>query len=243
MILRHVPMNYAIDNAFDFELFVKKQYPHAIKKRMLSPDPEIDDKYIQEIVEAYKDAPRSTLSLDEVAEQFGVHDKDALSKYAFAHYRDAISTNTPDSVMCFNKENAAEIANAYLSQNGVGELIAAEENHFLEIARNMPITSGTNFEGHRITRYAGYVSGDEVATIPMGFFSGTITNDAVNETIKKVRSVAIQELKEAAANIGCNAVIGLDFDYITIDRTGSHGTLEVKIILTANGTAVEIEPL
>ena len=96
---------------------------------------------------------------------------------------------------------------------------------------------------YRIVKYGGYVSGDEVATIPMGFFTGMMSNDDVNETIKRVRNVAIQELKEAAANIDCSAVIGLDFDYITIDRSGTQGTVEVKIVLTANGTAVQIEPL
>ena len=127
-------------------------------------------------------------------------------------------------------------------KHGVGQL-AAEEERIAELARTMPITSGANFEGYRIVRYAGYVSGDEVATIPMGFFSGSITNDAVNETIKSVRNIAINELKEAAANLDCNGVIGLDFDYITIDRSNANGTVEVKIVLTANGTAVEIEPL
>lgn len=131
-------------------------------------------------------------------------------------------------------------------QNAVAEkkrLIAEEEARIAQLVRTMPITSGNNFEGYRIVRYAGYVSGDEVATVPMGFFTGLVSNDDVNETIKKVRNIAIQEMKEAAANLDCNAVIGLDFDYITIDRSGPQGTLEIKIVLTANGTAVEIEPL
>ncbi len=243
MILAHIPMNYQIENAFDFELYVKSTYPHAIKKRMLSSDIEVDNKFLDEIVEAYKTAPRSAVSLTEAVEQFGIQDKTAFSNYALIHHKSAVSNNTPDSMIFFDKTKVGEIAKEYLSQNATTELIAAEENEIAEIARKMPITSGHNFEGYRIVRYAGYVSGDEVATIPMGFFTGTMTNDSVNNTIKRVRNVAIKELKEAAANIGCNAVIGLDFDYITIDRSGANGTIEVKIVLTANGTAVEIEPL
>ena len=49
------------------------------------------------------------------------------------------------------------------------QLLAAEEQRIAELARTMPITSGPNLEGYRIIRYAGYVSGDEVATIPGRF--------------------------------------------------------------------------
>jgi len=48
----------------------------------------------------------------------------------------------------------------------------------------------------------------------------------------------------AAANIECNAVIGLDFDCITLKGfRGQNSSTDTKIILTANGTAVVIEPL
>lgn len=123
------------------------------------------------------------------------------------------------------------------------QLLAEEEARIAELVRTMPITSGHSFEGYRIVCYAGYVSGDEVATVPMGVFAGAISNDGVNETIKKVRNVAIQEMKEAAANIDRNAIIGLDFDYFDLDRSGPQGTVEIKIVFTANGTAVEIELL
>ena len=121
-------------------------------------------------------------------------------------------------------------------------LLAAEEQRIADIVRTMPITSGPNLEGYRIVRYAGYVSGDEVATIPRTLFLRSMKNDAVNDTIKQVRNVAIRELKEAAANLDCNAVIGLDFDYITLD-SGTENVTETKIVLTANGTAVEIVPI
>ena len=122
------------------------------------------------------------------------------------------------------------------------QLLAAEEQRIAEIVRTMPITSGPNLEGYRIVRYVGYVSGDEVATIPRTLFLRSMKNDAVNDTIKQVRNVAIQELKEAAANLDCNAVIGLDFDYITLD-SGTENVSETKIVLTANGTAVEVVPI
>ena len=114
-----------------------------------------------------------------------------------------------------------------------------------EVVRKMPITSGSNFEGYRIVRYGGYVSGDEVVTLSDHWLAGGISSDskdAINDAIKRVRQGAIHELKQAAALIDCNAVIALDFDYINIDRQIGNSNF-THIILTANGTAVEIERL
>lgn len=56
----------------------------------------------------------------------------------------------------------------------------------------------------------------------------------------------MKELKEAAYDLGCNAVIGVDFDYITLEpetANFSGGTLYEPYIIcvTANGNAVVIE--
>lgn len=124
-----------------------------------------------------------------------------------------------------------------------------EEERINEIARSMPITSTAGFDGYRITEYGGYVSGDEAVELSEGYFggSGDFVKDKVNDRIKEVRAVAIEELKVAAAQIGCNAVVGLDFDYVTVDRTYSglagNSVQNTFIILTANGTAVTIEPI
>ncbi|MBQ9316247.1 MAG: heavy metal-binding domain-containing protein [Atopobiaceae bacterium] len=112
----------------------------------------------------------------------------------------------------------------------------------------MPITSTQSFDGYRITEYGGYVSGDEAIELTDSYFgNGDFNKDVVNDKLKEVRSVAIDELKTAAAQIGCNAVVGLDFDYVTIDRQfpGISGRTVNRsfIILTANGTAVTIEPV
>jgi uncharacterized protein YbjQ (UPF0145 family) len=61
-----------------------------------------------------------------------------------------------------------------------------------------------------------------------------------------IRRNALVELKEAAYALGCNAVIGVDFDYLTMDpeTVGSNGgTLYLPYVfgVTANGNAVCIE--
>ena len=56
----------------------------------------------------------------------------------------------------------------------------------------------------------------------------------------------LAELKEAAYALGCNAVVGVDFDYITLEPETANfngGTLYEPYIIcvTANGNAVVIE--
>ena len=122
-----------------------------------------------------------------------------------------------------------------------------EEERIAQIVQAMPVTSTASFDGYRIVEYGGYVSGDEAIELSDTSFSqGDFKKDTVNDAIKSMRFIAIDELKTAAAQIGCNAVVGLDFDYLTMDRSfpglGGGTINRTFIILTANGTAVTIEP-
>lgn len=108
------------------------------------------------------------------------------------------------------------------------------------------ISSGFNFEGYTITKYSGYISGDDVTQIPRtGFFSDNKNGENLTNALVKIRRRALHELKEAAYNLGCNAVIGVDFDYITLEpQTASFGNTVYEpyiICVTANGNAVVIE--
>ena len=69
----------------------------------------------------------------------------------------------------------------------------------------------------------------------------------MNSLAKKRRN-ALSELKEAAYDLGCNAVIGVDFDYITLDpqthNIGGGTKLQPYAFgVTANGNAVIIEKI
>ena len=115
---------------------------------------------------------------------------------------------------------------------------------------NILITSGFNFDGYKITKYSGYISGDDAVQVDRGvasiFSSGTNVGDALMESLVKIRRNALQELKEAAYDLGCNAVIGVDFDYITLEPQTANiggGTTYLPYVfgVTANGNAVIIE--
>lgn len=114
----------------------------------------------------------------------------------------------------------------------------------------MLITSGFNFDGYRITKYSGYISGDDAISISRGtsgfFSSAKDVGEELTKSLVKIRRNAIKELKEAAYDLGCNAVIGVDFDYITLEpetANSSGGTTYLPYVfcVTANGNAVVIE--
>lgn len=114
------------------------------------------------------------------------------------------------------------------------------------------ITSGFSFDGYTITKYSGYISGDDVIQIDRGtvggFFGGGATNagSALTNSLVKLRRNSLMELKQAAHALGCNAVIGVDFDYITLEpetanKAGGTTYLPYVFAVTANGNAVTIE--
>ena len=84
------------------------------------------------------------------------------------------------------------------------------------------ITSGFNFEGYSITKYSGYISGDDAVSMdrPNHGWLGGVNKDVGADLLSglsHIRRNALAELKEAAYALGCNAVIGVDFDYLTLD--------------------------
>ena len=153
--------------------------------------------------------------------------------------------------------NFDEIVNAfrdYLNQINLQEAQAkqAEIDKQTAIA-NMLITSGFNFDGYHVVKYSGYISGDDAISVPRGWaiFSdstagATNVQEKLTNSLVVIRRNALKELKEAAYALGCNAVIGVDFDYITLDPqtsniTGGTTYLPYVFAVTANGNAVVIE--
>ena len=134
------------------------------------------------------------------------------------------------------------------SQEAENQRIADEEVQ--RALASMLITSGFSFDGYRITKYSGYISGDDAVSIPRGtegiFTSATNVSASLTDSLVKIRRQALKELKEAAYNLGCNAVIGVDFDYITLEPETANsggGTMYLPYVfcVTANGNAVVIE--
>ena len=126
-----------------------------------------------------------------------------------------------------------------------------KEEKRIELA-SMLISSGYSFEGYRIIKYAGLVSGDDAIQVDRGkpgiFSDPTNVGDALMNSLSRIRQCALAELKEAAYKLGCNAVIGIDFDYITmepetVNSMGGKLYLPYVIGVTANGNAVVVEKI
>ena len=128
------------------------------------------------------------------------------------------------------------------------ERLQAEQEYNAEVA-NVLITSGYSFEGYRITKYSGYISGDDCVTMPRdNFWGSNKVADNLCGSLVKIRRQALKELKEAAVDLGCNAVIGVDFDYLVMDPqhaamlNAQQTVYEPYVIcVTANGNAVVLE--
>jgi len=60
-------------------------------------------------------------------------------------------------------------------------------------------------------------------------------SEAVQKTMRDSRKTALYELKKEAYEVGANAVVGVDLDYVELSSAGS------MVMLVASGTAVVIE--
>ncbi|UNQ73632.1 YbjQ family protein [Infirmifilum sp. NZ] len=105
----------------------------------------------------------------------------------------------------------------------------------------MIVTTTPSIPGYRIKWVLGVVTGMSVRT--RGFLGrmaagieaivGGASSAYVTE-LKKARDEALSDLINSARQMGANAVVGLDFETSEV--------LEGFIIVTATGTAVEVEP-
>ena len=60
-------------------------------------------------------------------------------------------------------------------------------------------------------------------------------SEAVQKTMRDSRRTVLYELKKEAYEVGANAVVGIDLDYVELSASGT------MVLLVASGTAVVIE--
>lgn len=114
------------------------------------------------------------------------------------------------------------------------------EKKFLELKKNFKLTTGYIFDGYEIAEYLGIYSGEVV--LGTGFVSefsaslSDIMGSRSNTFAKKMSAAkqgALQNLMKNALVAGANALIGIDFDYVTFENN--------IMGVSANGTAVIIK--
>jgi uncharacterized protein YbjQ (UPF0145 family) len=99
-----------------------------------------------------------------------------------------------------------------------------------------------NIEGRRIREYHGVVTGEAIlgANLLKDFCAGIRDivggrSGAYEKGFRKARQIALDEMEEEAAELGANAIVGIDID---IETVGAHGAM---LMVSVNGTAVTIE--
>ena len=105
----------------------------------------------------------------------------------------------------------------------------------------MLLTTTNTIEGHPIVEYYGVVSGETIigANFVKDFFAGIRDivggrSGSYERVLREAKDTAMQEMADAAARLGANAVVGIDLDYETIGGSGS------MLMVACSGTAVKI---
>jgi uncharacterized protein YbjQ (UPF0145 family) len=105
----------------------------------------------------------------------------------------------------------------------------------------MLVVTVETIEGKPIKKTLGLVSGEAIlgANIFKDFFAGIRDivggrSAAYEVELRKAKDVAVQEMMQRAAELGANAVVGVDLDYETVGQTGG------MLMVCASGTAVVV---
>ena len=135
---------------------------------------------------------------------------------------------------------------AHLSANGEGAPSASfpgvNKTAHTPVDQRMTITTTPTVEGKSITRYAGIVAGEAIlgANIFKDLFAGI--RDLVGgrsatyeRELQRARDMALNEMAARAAELGANAVVGVDLDYEVL------GAGNGMLMVSASGTAVVAE--
>jgi uncharacterized protein YbjQ (UPF0145 family) len=117
-----------------------------------------------------------------------------------------------------------------------------EENARNQAIDAVVLTTETYPEGLKITKRIEVVTAECAFGMNMfkDLFAGVRNvvggrSEAVQKTMRDSRRTALYELKKEAYEVGANAVVGVDLDYVELSAAGN------MVMLVASGTAVRIE--
>ena len=103
----------------------------------------------------------------------------------------------------------------------------------------MILTTTPSIEGYKITDYKGIVVGEAImgANVVRDFFAGITDiiggrSGAYESKLQDARDTAMGELEQRAAQMGANAVVGIDLDYEVVGDS--------MLMVSVSGTAVVI---
>ena len=105
----------------------------------------------------------------------------------------------------------------------------------------MLLSTTPTIEGRRILEYKGVVTGETIvgANVLKDFMAGLRDffggrSGTYEKVLREAKESAMSEMEERAAQMGANAIVGIDLDYEAIGENGS------MLMVTCSGTAVVI---
>jgi uncharacterized protein YbjQ (UPF0145 family) len=105
----------------------------------------------------------------------------------------------------------------------------------------MIVSTTPILDGKPVREYLGIVTGEVIAgaNIVRDFFASVTDvfggrSGKYEEVLARAREEALGEMKSKAAQIGANAVIGVDIDYEVLGKAGS------MLMVSVSGTAVVV---
>ncbi|HEY5618671.1 MAG TPA: heavy metal-binding domain-containing protein [Vicinamibacterales bacterium] len=105
----------------------------------------------------------------------------------------------------------------------------------------MILTTTPGIEGKAISAYLGIVTGE--AIVGANIFRDLFANirdivggrsGAYEQELERARKLALEELEDAAQQVGADAVVGIDLDYEVL------GSNNGMLMVSASGTAVKL---
>lgn len=105
----------------------------------------------------------------------------------------------------------------------------------------MIVTTTPHIEGRPIRSYLGIVTGEVIvgANIFSDIFASVRDivggrSGAYENALRSAREQALAEVQAEAADLGADAVVGVDFDYEVLGKAGS------MLMVSVSGTAVKL---
>jgi uncharacterized protein YbjQ (UPF0145 family) len=96
----------------------------------------------------------------------------------------------------------------------------------------MIISTTHSLDNQPVQKYLGIVTGEVIAgaNVVRDIFGGR--SGKYEEVLSRAREEAISEMTARAAQLGANAIVGVDIDYEVLGKTGS------MLMVSVSGTAV-----
>ena len=105
----------------------------------------------------------------------------------------------------------------------------------------MIVTATPSVEGRKINQYLGIVTGEAImgANLFKDLFASVRDivggrSAAYERELIRAKEIAMQEMRERAAELGADAIVGIDLDYEVLGQAGS------MLMVSASGTAVKL---